>query len=199
MTIRRRSIALARKRSCVAFLCASRMRRLQFSSVDSFSTKIQLALSTRLWTSKRASSSSCLQLTFCNLFSVTSTTNATYRNLIAAVASTAELPTIMLVQKGRFLIGQLIFYAEDVQSAALISTVVTSAQKYSQRIPQDTVCNTQKVFRIETYFFCPVYRLVNLFFARSLASYAQWTSRCSDSYARRCQLRFSSRFFSSQR
>ncbi|KAI6196575.1 hypothetical protein M3Y94_01125800 [Aphelenchoides besseyi] len=68
-----------------------------------------------------------------------------YKNIINSVASPDELPTLMLVQKGRFLIGQLILYVDDSQSSGIMETLVKTAAKYSRRIPHDL--NNQPLLR----------------------------------------------------
>ncbi|KAI6181993.1 Protein PAT1-like protein 1 [Aphelenchoides fujianensis] len=68
-----------------------------------------------------------------------------HKNIIDSVATVDELPTFMLVQKGRFLIGQLILYVDDAQSSGIMETLIRTAPKYSRRIPQET--NNQPLMR----------------------------------------------------
>lgn len=65
--------------------------------------------------------------------------------IINCVATAEELPTVMLVQKGRYLIGQLITYSDDSQASEIMTTLVKITPRFAHRIPSDSVCTKLRV------------------------------------------------------
>lgn len=61
------------------------------------------------------------------------------QSVINCVASPNDLPTVMLLQKGRFLIGQLITYSDDNQASEIMATLIQTTSRFAHKIPSDSV------------------------------------------------------------
>lgn len=59
-----------------------------------------------------------------------------------------ELPTVMLIQKGRYLIGQLITHSDDSQASEIMTTLVENTPRFAHRIPSESVFNVSFKRRI---------------------------------------------------
>lgn len=80
-----------------------------------------------------------------------SVVNEKIQAIIECVASPNELPTVMLVQKGRYLIGQLITYSDDSQASEIMSTLVQTTPRFAHRIQADSVFKTPVLNQLIVY------------------------------------------------